>query len=300
MLSLKTALFTLTFLAALMLSGLVGTLLRSRTSVVERRLGSQTQVNVIEEAAWARLKKWRNPLLGIAGRLAKQGGETENLGAKLRAAGLEGRLTVETFISLKLLAGLGCFAFFTTLGVFGLGLTAMSMGLLAGALGYMAPEIWLTSLVASRRSKIEKGLLNFLTMLAMTCEAGLNLSEALGRVARELGGQIGGEVDRILTEVKMGALRSKALKDAAERYDSADLSLVFGSIATADEHGTPIVGVLTEVARQLRQARRNRAQEQAQKASVKILVPIIVCMFLPLAVVLVGPPVMNLFQSLAM
>lgn len=296
---LRTTLFTLTFLSALMFAGLVGTLVRSRKSLLDRRLGTEAEVNIIEEAAWARLKKWNNPLLGLAKRLAK-GGEVENLRARIRAAGLEDRLTVETFISLKLLIGLGCFAFFTAMGVFGLGLTALSMGLLVGALGYVAPEIWLTSLVTARRSKIEKGLLNFVTMLAMTCESGLSLTEAFARVAYELGGQIGAEVDRIVTEIKMGALRSKALKDAAERYDSDDLSLVFGAIATADEHGTPIVDVLKEVARQLRQARRTRAQEQAQKASVKILIPIIVCMFLPLAVILVGPPVVNLVQSLSM
>jgi tight adherence protein C len=297
---LKTALFTLTFLAALMFGGLVGALLRGRKSLLDRRLGTETEVNVIEEAAWARLRKWNNPLFGIAGRLARQGGETDNLRAKIRAAGFEDRLTVETFISLKLLIGLGCFALLTALGVFGLGLTALSMGLLVGALGYVAPEIWLTSLVTTRRRSIEKGLLNMVTMLAMTCEAGLSLTEALARVAHELGGQIGAELDRILTEIKMGVLRSKALKDAAERYDSADLSLVLGAIATADEHGTPIVEVLKEVARQLRQARRTRAQEQAQKASVKILIPIILCMFLPLAVVLVGPPIVNLVQSLSM
>lgn len=296
---LRTTLFTLTFLSALMFAGLVGTLVRSRKSLLDRRLGTEAEVNIIEEAAWARLKKWNNPLLGLAKRLAK-GGEVENLRARIRAAGLEDRLTVETFISLKLLIGLGCFAFFTAMGVFGLGLTALSMGLLVGALGYVAPEIWLTSLVTARRSKIEKGLLNFVTMLAMTCESGLSLTEAFARVAYELGGQIGAEVDRIVTEIKMGALRSKALKDAAERYDSDDLSLVFGAIATADEHGTPIVDVLKEVARQLRQARKTRAQEQAQKASVKILIPIIVCMFLPLAVILVGPPVVNLVQSLSM
>lgn len=267
---------------------------------MDRRLGVQTQVNIIEEATWMRVTKWKNPLLGIAGRLARQGEERENLGTKIRVAGLGNRLTVEAFISLKLLLGLGCFAFFTLLGVFGLGITAMSSGLLMGGLAYVAPEIWLTSLVVARRSKVEKGLLNFVTMLAVTCEAGLSLGEALARVADELGGQMGEEVDRILTEAKMGAIRSKAMKDAAERYDSADLSLVFGAIATAEEHGTPIVDVLKEVARQLRQARRTRAQEQAQKASVKILVPIILCMFVPLAIVLVGPPIMNLFQSLTM
>lgn len=292
--------FALGFLTVLMLAGLVSALFRSKSSVLERLDETTEAVSVVEEAAWMRLTKWKNPLTGIANRLAMQGDEMETLGGKIRAAGLSQRLTVQSFISLKLLMGLGGFVFFAVIGAFGLGMTSIGMGFLLGGLGYMAPEIWLTSLVASRKAKIEKGLLNFIAMLAVTCEAGLTLGEAMARVAQELGGQIGDEVDRILTEAKMGGVRSKAMKEAAARYDSADLSLVFGTIATAEEHGTPIVGVLKEVARQLRQARRNRAQEQAQKASVKILVPIILCMFVPLAIVVVGPPVMNLFRSLTM
>lgn len=296
---LQTTLFGLVFLAVLMFEGMIGTLLSYRSWLLEHRLGVRT--NAVQEAAWSKwskLKKLNNPFRGLAGRLSK-GGDRESLVAKIRAAGLENKLTVETLVSMKLIIGFGSFAVLSTLGVFGLGMAAVGVGFMVGALGYMTPEIWLNWRVGTRRSRIEKGLLTFVTMLGMTCEAGLSLNEALERVAYELGGQMGEEISRILAETKMGVLRAKAFKDAAERYDSADLKMVFQSIATADEHGTPIVEVLKETARQLRQVRKNRAQVLTQKASVKIVLPVMIFMFIPLAVLVIGPIMAQLLRALS-
>jgi tight adherence protein C len=263
-----------------------------------RRKTDEGRAELIQETVWVKVRTW-NPLRDVARRFLG-GSERETLEARLRAAGLAGKdMTAEAFVSLRLALALGAFvAVAFAMGVLGSGARSLGVGMGMGVLGYLAPTFWLGSRIADRKLKVEKGLLNFVSMMAVTCDAGLSLAEALERVSHELGGQIGEEVQRVSTEVKMGALWGDALERAAGRYQSADLSLVLGSIATSTAHGTAIAGVLRESGRQLRQARRNRAQEQAQKASAKILVPIILLMFVPLAILLVGPPVLNLLESL--
>ena len=302
-LDLKTLLGVLAGAAVFVLAMSLRLLVGGRKSLLEQRLkkgGEERREELIAEAVWMRVRSW-NPVPELVKRLLG-GNERENLSARLRQAGMEpANMTPDAFMSLRVnLAALAFVGTSAGLAFLGSGTRSLVVGIGAGLLAYLLPSFWLDARIGERKDGVERGLVNFVSMLAVTCEAGLGLPEALGRVGPEFGGQIAAEVERMLAEVRMGALWPEVLKRATERYDSQDFALVLGSIATAITHGTPIAGVLRETARQLRQARRTRAQEQAQKATAKMLVPIIFFMFIPLAVVVMGPPVLNLFKSLVL
>lgn len=285
----------LSALSVLMIAAWYDSLTAKKVSKLQERLGYR--LDPIVEAISAPRKRFSNPFLTIGRHLASAEAR-EEISNKLKQAGNPQGLTVEEFISLKLIASSILFGLVSLLGVLGSGWRGIGLGLMAGGIGYLLPTFWLDSRVAERKTGVETGLLNFVNMLTVATEAGLSIQEALARVGERHAGTLGEEIRRILAEVDMGKIRSIALREAAERYDSADLALVFGTIAQADEYGTPMAEVLRSIAKQLQQARRNRAQEMSQKASVKILIPIILFMFVPLAILMVGPALLNLMQSL--
>jgi tight adherence protein C len=224
----------------------------------------------------------------------------DDIKRRLMYAGNPRRITPEEFYSLKLASAAVVFGLTTTLLLISAGTRTFALGIAAGALGYLLPDILLNRLVAKRRKDIERGILSFVDMLALTVDAGLSLNDGINRVCDFYGGELAGEFGRTLKEIQMGRPFSKAFEDLGERNGVDDLRLLTTALIQAEKHGTPIAGVLRDQGKQLRQGRRIRAQEMAQKATVKILIPVVFFMFVPLMVLLLGPAATNLFKALGL
>lgn len=128
-------------------------------------------------------------------------------------------------------------------------------------------------------------------------EAGLAFDAAVQQVARHAGGPLGEELLRVLKEIQLGKSRSDALRDFGERTTVPELRSFILAVIQADVFGISIAKVLHHQAAEMRMKRRQRAEEKAQKLQVKILMPLLSCIFPALFVVLLGPAAINIYQS---
>jgi len=224
----------------------------------------------------------------------------EDIKQKLQHAGMAGKYTAEEFFALKVTCVAVAFGVFSALAVVGSGVKGLVFGLLFSALGFIGPDVWLNSKAEQRKAEIEKGLLQFIDMLAVSCEAGLSLPQAVQRVASYDPGLLASEFSRAFKESELGRPRREALKDMAKRNGVPELNDLVSALIEADEHGTPVAQVLHSVAGELRRKRRNKGQETAQKAAVKMLFPVIFFMFIPMMIIMIGPALVNMLRDLGL
>lgn len=235
--------------------------------------------------------------LGARLALSKNRGD---IAEKLLHAGLEDKLRPEQFMALKLVA-----AGIVAVVVGGLltasaGISGLLMSIAFGAGAYLAPDFWLSGAISKRQKEIERDLLGFSDTLALATEAGLPLTMAIRRVSEYYPGEMARGFLRAIEEINLGRPEKEVLLEFGERMGSEELKTLTAAIAQAQELGVSISSVLRGQAEQIRKLRQLKAQEIAQKASIKLLGPVIVFMFLPLLVLLMGPAVINLGKSLVM
>ncbi|MDP8931932.1 MAG: type II secretion system F family protein [Actinomycetota bacterium] len=163
--------------------------------------------------------------------------------------------------------------------------------------GYYLPEWILRAKAGERQDKIRRALPDSLDLLSVTVEAGLGFDAALDRVAREVAGPLGGELHRVVQEIQLGRKRSDALRGLADRNSVDELKSFVLAMIQADVLGISVSNVLKTQADQMRVKRRQRAEERAQKLPVKILFPLLFCIFPALFVVLLGPAVIRISET---
>jgi tight adherence protein C len=137
-----------------------------------------------------------------------------------------------------------------------------------------------------------------LDLLTISVESGLSFDGGLAQVARNAEGPLAGEFFRVLQEMQIGVGRTAAIRAMGERTDLTDLKQFAAAMVQADAFGIPIANVLRVQAREMRIKRSQRAEEQAQKVPVKILFPLIFCIFPMLMVVILGPSVVTIAKTL--
>jgi len=164
--------------------------------------------------------------------------------------------------------------------------------------GYYLPEWILRSKSGKRQHAMQRALPDALDLLSITVEAGLGFDAAMGRVARQAGGPLGEEMHRVLQEMQLGKSRSEALRDFGERSSISELKSFVLAMVQADIFGISIAKVLHVQANEMRIKRRQRAEEQAQKVPVKIIFPLILCIFPSLFVVLLGPAAITIYHNI--
>ncbi len=217
---------------------------------------------------------------------------SENTEKRLALAGNPGNLRVADWLGIKAVSAL-VFAglFFVLLGfLLGAGIT---MGLLMGALGigvgYIAPEFWLGRRVKARQKLIILQIPDALDLLTISVRAGLGFDAALGKVVEKMKGPLVDEFRRALAEVRVGKPRREALRDMIPRTEVPALTNFIGAIIQAEQLGVSISKVLQVQSEQLRIERRQRAEEMAAKAPIKMLFPLVGCIFPSLFIVILGP-----------
>lgn len=170
------------------------------------------------------------------------------------------------------------------------------------AIAYIGPNILLTRLIARRREQIRRSIPDVLDLLVICVDAGLGIDQALLRVGQELGishPQITEELLQINREQRAGKPRIQAWTDMAARSKLRDLNAFAGMLTQTERFGTPIARALSSFADTIRLKRRQRAEEAAAKTTVKIVFPLVFCIFPSLFIVLLAPAILGIMRSLA-
>jgi tight adherence protein C len=209
-------------------------------------------------------------------------------------------MTVNAFLMLRVLL-LGTFlllpVLFIAAGAMSVGPLALLLIAVFLILGVMMPQMWLQSRVSQRQAQILKSLPDAFDLITTCVEAGLGLDAALARVAAKVEGPFAVELHRTLQEISLGRMRRDALKELGERTGVPDLISFVNAVIQAESMGSSIGTVLRVQAEQLRVRRRQRAEAQAYKAPVKMIFPLVLCIFPALFIVILGPAVITIIQD---
>jgi tight adherence protein C len=174
---------------------------------------------------------------------------------------------------------------------------AMMAGALGLGLGMIAPGIWLDYCKNARQSSLRRALPDALDMLVLCLEGGVSLNAAMQRVTAELQSAhplLGEEMDLVQREMMLGVSAGEGLQKLASRSDLDDIRHLASVVLQSERYGASIVKALRIHAETLRQQRQQRAEEMAQKASVKILFPTLLCIFPAVFIVIIGPAAFQL------
>jgi tight adherence protein C len=175
-------------------------------------------------------------------------------------------------------------------------LTPVILGgiVLVGAVG---PKVWLDNRVRHRQKSILKSLPDAFDLVTTCVEAGLGLEAALARVAEKVEGPFGEELTIMLHEVSLGRMRREAMKDLGERVGLSDLTTFINAVIQAESMGTSIAAVLRVQADQMRTKRRQRAEQQAQAAPIKMMFPLVLFIFPCMFLVILGPAGIQIYEQ---
>ncbi len=243
----------------------------------------------------------------VAEVLAKVGGRfnppeyVESVRKKHLSAGISSPDAIERFLATRILGFLfipiWVIAMITwnPLGLSGWKLMGvLGLGAMIGALG---PVSQLNKKVEARQKAIQRALPDTMDLLVISVEAGLGFEQALDRVIVNVPGPLSDEFARVLGESRAGSTRAEALRSMDVRCDSPEVRSFVLAMIQADTFGVSIGRVLRSQADEMRVKRRQRAQEQAQKAPVKMLIPMVFCIFPALFVVVLGPAIINIAKA---
>lgn len=156
-------------------------------------------------------------------------------------------------------------------------------------IGFLSPNYWLKTKVKQRNDEIVKTLPDILDLILVSVEAGLGLDAAIMKVVEKQKGILAQEFNIVLQEIKVGKPRRDALRDMSKRNNVEDLNNVIAALVQADQLGISMGSVLRSQSEQIREKRKQRAQEQAQKAPVKIMIPLVFFIFPSIFIVILGP-----------
>jgi tight adherence protein C len=176
-------------------------------------------------------------------------------------------------------------------------LNAMLYAVGGAALGYYLPMAQVNSKIKKRQGEILKALPDALDLLVICVEAGLGFDMAMGKVYEKWDNQLSLAFGRVLREIQLGKLRREALRDMAARMDVPDVNSFTGAIIQADQLGVSMSTILRVQSEQMRVKRRQRAQEKAQQAPVKMMIPMVLLIFPSIWIVLLGPAVLQVMAS---
>jgi len=166
------------------------------------------------------------------------------------------------------------------------------------ALGALMPKVWLDNRVRLRQKLILKSLPDAFDLITTCVEAGLGLEAALARVAEKVQGPFGEELTVMLQDVALGKLRRDALREVAERTGVPDLTSFINAVVQAETMGTSIAAVLRVQADQMRIRRRQRAEQEAQAAPIKMMFPLVLFIFPTMFIVILGPAAISIYETL--
>lgn len=217
---------------------------------------------------------------------------------RLTIAGWAPRVDANSWAAVRVIAiVVGVIVWFLLQG-FVTGNQKVMLGGLVALAGAFGPEAILSRRIDERRAIIERNLPDVIDLLVISVEAGLGFEAALGRVVQSVPGELSDEFSRMLQETRVGVSRHDAMKALANRTDVDDLNSFIFSMNQADQFGVSIGRILRVQADEMRVRRRQRAQERAFAAPVKMVFPLVLFIFPSIFVVLLGPAVIQIIDNL--
>jgi tight adherence protein C len=224
--------------------------------------------------------------------------ERTSVQVRLNLAGNPGHLTPAAFEAIRY--GLAAFFVAVALGsglLIGQPIVGVIAAILAAALGYWLPVVVLSQLAASRRTAIERNLPDAVDLLTLAVEAGLSLDAGIADITGRFNNALGDEFGKVLREVRLGRPRMAALEDMGRRSGVAELHNLIQAITQSEQMGIGISKSLRVQAAELRRVRRSNAQERAAQASLRMIFPMVGCIFPTIWIILLGPALLGIIKA---
>lgn len=285
--------------------GIRASRMRRQMSMISAALGDGTDdAPSLRELEMAR--SWRERVLGPMlvratrfGRALTPAKNLEALQKDLIMAGLHERFSVPDFLGLRFLIGIGLGTLlFFTVGANRPFFSSLMFSLCGFVVGLYAPNLWLRSKVSKRQRLITRELPDAIDMMSICVDAGMSFEAALQKIGLHSDTELSVEIRRVLTEIRVGVPRGDALRHLVQRTGVDDVSSFVAVLIQADTMGISIRDVLHSQSVQMRVKRRQRAEELARQAPLKMLIPLVFCIFPALFAIILGPAVpklMNVF-----
>jgi tight adherence protein C len=239
-----------------------------------------------------------NGLTSLGNRLTPKG-YLDSTRAKLVSAGTGDQESVDRFLAIRVvtivLAPIAAYLTWTYVPIGGIGRVVAT--LLAAAIFVLGPDSILDRKVQDRQFEIRRRLPDVMDLLVISVEAGLGFEQALDRTVAAVPGPLTEEFSRMLGEVRAGSTRADAMRALDARTNVPEIRSFVLAILQADTFGVSIGRVLRAQADEMRIKRRQLAQERAAKAPVKMLIPMVFCIFPALFVVVLGPAAINIADT---
>lgn len=222
----------------------------------------------------------------------------QDLQNRLNLAGRPGNLTPEDFTAIRYVACIVLFVLGLLLGaVTGNPAFIAVFAAVGGAMGFFGPLYYVSSKVNARRAEIQKALPDAMDLLTIAVEAGLAFDAALARVTDKFKNALADELAQVLSEVRLGRPRLEALDDMGRRSGVEDLHNFVQAVIQSEQMGVGIARILRLQSDEMRRKRRQRAQELAAQATLKMMLPMVGCIFPTLWIVLLGPAILIIMKA---
>ncbi len=287
---------------AILILGLVFLIIRSRTSESQsledrlNELAAMGQPVTLEELELSQpfTERVINPMLEGLAQMAKKftpESAKEATRHRIELAGLAGKLTPEQYSAYRLGAAIGIallgggIALFVHLPF----LQRLLIPMGAMAIGYYLPNMYLSSLTSKRQKEILKALPDAMDLLTICVEAGLGFDAAMSKVAEKWDNELSRSFQRVVQEMQLGKLRREALRSLAYSVEVSDVTTFVAAIVQADQLGVSMAKVMRIQSDTMRLKRRQRAEEKARQAPVKMMIPLVFFIFPSIFIILLGP-----------
>jgi tight adherence protein C len=289
------------FVSVALVTGLALFALLSSRSPMRRRLQSLGPAyGLAHVVLGGSLTSGRDPMLARWSRfLPKSVAEMSRLERRLASAGFTSPVVTLVFagaeVVLPALLALAVFAWYGFENR-----TGWIVAAFAVAFGYLLPGLYLDYKLAGRRKQIRNGLPDLLDLLIVCLEAGSSLDQAIVKASEELAlpyPALARELHLLTTETRAGKTRIEAFKNLAQRTRVEDVRALVSMLAQTDRYGTSVAQALRTMANEMRTKRRQAAEEMAAKVGVKLVFPLVFCLFPALYVVMLGPAIVQFQRS---
>ncbi len=240
-----------------------------------------------------RLDRLGRRLLG-----SRLGRQRSSIDVRLNLAGNPGHLTPAAFEAIRYAMAALLVAVSLLVGLLlSLPLAGLLGAVVGGLLGFWLPVLYLNQRAAARRTAIERSLPDAVDLLTLAVEAGLSLDAGIADVTGRFHNALGDEFSKVLREVRLGRPRMAALEDMGRRSGVAELHNLIQAITQSEQMGIGISRSLRVQAGELRRSRRSWAQERAAQASLRMIFPMVGCIFPTIWIILLGPALLGLIKT---
>jgi tight adherence protein C len=217
---------------------------------------------------------------------------------KLELAGNPGRIEAATFLATRFIVPIifdGFLLLISRVSPTPWPFSRLFIALLVfGLLGFAFPQLWLTSKIQGRQHEIRKAMPDALDLLTICVEAGLSFDSAMSKVSEKWENQLSLAFARVIREIQLGKLQREALRDMSDRLGISEMTSFVAAVIQSQQLGVSMAKVLRIQSEQMRMKRRQRAEEEAHKAPVKMIFPMGILIFPSILIILLTPAIIQI------